>query len=334
MGDKELYIGIDVGGTNVETALVQADGEILKRTKQKSPANAEPQDAVDTIAGTVEKVLKKADTDPSDVTAIGLGVPGVVKPKEGRVVVTPNMNLGGLDVVQPLEERLGIRTFLGNDVDLGTMGEAWLGAAKDAYSVVGMFIGTGIGGGIIVGGHVLQGVRNMAGEIGHLVMEMDGPPCGCGNRGCLEALASRSAMARAVRHAVDTGRETLLEELQDGDLDKKIKSKKWKKALKKDDELAWQVITHAFTVIGHACVSIRHMLDPEVIVLGGGVVEACEKYVMPIVQEVVDADAFQSEAPAGKVVASALGDDAGVLGGVAYAIDMLSLEHAPAKPYV
>jgi glucokinase len=197
-----------------------------------------------------------------------------------------------------------------------------------------MFIGTGIGGGIIIGGHVLQGVRNMAGEIGHLVMEMDGPPCGCGNHGCLEALASRQAMARAVRHAVDTGRETLLVELQDGDLHKKIKSKKWKKALKKDDELAWQVITDAFTVIGHACVSIRHMLDPEIIVLGGGVVEACAKYVMPIVQEVLDQDAFQTEQPAGKVVASALGDDAGVLGGVAYAVDMLSLEHAPAKPYV
>lgn len=320
---RDLFVGVDVGGTNIACALVTREGEVVSRDKKRTPAEGTPQDALDAIESAIEGLLEAAETDPSDVACIGVGVPGVVLPGEGRVVVTPNMNLGGINVSEALGKKFGPPVFLGNDCDLCTMGEAWLGAAKGASSALGMFIGTGIGGGLMVNGHVVQGVRNMAGEIGHMVMQMDGPQCGCGNRGCLEAMASRTAMERDLRLAVAAGRETWMEDVLDGDTGR-VKSKKWKKALKKDDELAWEIIRRAFSVIGYACISLRHIFDPQVIVLGGGVVEACEKYVMPVVQEVVATDAFEGAAPAGEVVASTLGDDAGVLGAAAYAIDMLT----------
>ena len=329
MGGKNrrsaLYVGVDVGGTNITTALVRASGEILARKRNRTPRDGAAKDALAAILLTIEQLLEEAAVKPNALAAIGLGVPGIVDPDRGLVVATPNMNLSGLKVVRPVEKRFGCPVALGNDVDLGTLGEKWLGAAQGARSAVGIFVGTGIGGAVISEGRLVRGARNAAGEIGHIVMEIGGPLCGCGNRGCLEALASRTAIERDIRQAVDAGETTVLTELLDGDLSV-IRSKALKKALNRDDPLVTRVMRRAAEVLGHACLTVRHLLDPEVIVIGGGVVEACGGFVMPIVEEVLASDALPGAKAGGKVVVSALGDDAGVLGAVALAMELVGDE--------
>ena len=207
---------------------------------------------------------------------------------------------------------------MGNDCNLGTLGEKWLGSARNAESAFGIFVGTGIGGGFVQKGRMWQGARQSAAEIGHIVMQVDGPLCGCGNRGCLEALASRSAIERDLRQAVEAGRKTIITELLDGDLSI-VRSGAIRQALQAEDEVVTEVMRRASEILGYACLTVRHLLDPEVIVLGGGVVEACNDFIMPIVENIVGSDQLPGTREGGRVLLSALGDDAVVLGAVALA---------------
>jgi glucokinase len=317
-----LYVGVDVGGTNIAAALVRESGEVVARGKRRTPQEGTPGQSLEQILGAIDDVLGEAKVAADGLTGIGLGIAGPVEPETGRVVKTPNMNLGGLQVVAPVEERFGVPAALGNDVNVGTLGEWWLGAARGARSAFGIFVGTGIGGGLIIDGKLVTGARNAAAEVGHMVMELDGPLCGCGNRGCFEAMASRTAIERDIREAIDSGRESAIAELLDGDLSR-VKSGALKKALAAGDGLVTEVMNHACEVLGYACLSVQHLIDPEVIVLGGGVVEACGDFVMPIVEKILREDPFLGGQPGGRVVESQLGDDAGVLGAVALAMARL-----------
>ena len=196
-----LYVGADVGGTNITTLLVEESGRVIARNRGRTPTRGGRQTTLAVIVKTIDKLLAEAKVKPRDVAAIGLAVAGIVDSEKGLVVVTPNMHLSGLQIVKPMEEHFGVPVALGNDVDLGTLGEAWLGAARGARSVVGIFVGTGIGGGIIYEGRLIRGARMAAGEIGHVVMMPGGPLCGCGNRGCYEALASRTAIEMFLRES-------------------------------------------------------------------------------------------------------------------------------------
>lgn len=185
-----------------------------------------------------------------------------------------------------------------------------------------MLVGTGIGAGFVRKGKLWRGAREAAGEIGHIVMEIDGPLCGCGNRGCFEALAGRAAIERDIRAAVEAGRTTWLTEKLDGDLSM-IRSGALRDALAAGDELVTEIMRKASVVIGNACLTIRHLIDPEVIVLGGGVVDACDQFMLPIIREIVEGDQLLGARPGGYVRLSALGDDAVVLGAVALARQMV-----------
>ncbi len=191
-------------------------------------------------------------------------------------------------------------------------------AGRGVDDLVLFTLGTGIGGGIISGGRLLTGANHAAGEIGHMIMQPDGPACGCGNRGCLEALASRTAIERRIREAVKAGGRTVLTELLDGNLER-IRSKALRRALKDGDKLVTAIVEDAARLLGLACISIQHLLAPEAIVLGGGVIEACGDFVLPIVKKVFAADPLTVPGARCRVIPSALGDDAGVLGAVALA---------------
>jgi glucokinase len=315
---ESLYVGVDVGGTKIVAALVRPSGEIVARSRSRSPRDGGPQATLAVIQESVAAVLAEGGVGPGDLAAVGIGIPGVVDPAAGRVVVTPNMNLSGTLVAGPLGERFRVPVAIGNDVNLGMLGEAWLGAARSASSAVGIFVGTGIGGGIIIDGRLVRGARETAGEIGHMVMQIDGPTCGCGNRGCLEALASRTAIERDLRAAVAAGAETVLRAaILEGP--GPIRSKKLRRAIEEGDALAQRIVRRAAEVIGLACLNVRHLVDPEVIVLGGGVIEACGDFMMPVIEAVVAGDALAAARPGGAVVRSALGDDAVVLGAAALA---------------
>ncbi len=266
----------------------------------------------------MEDVLNKGKVAAGELTAIGVAVPGVVDPDSARVVVTPNMSLTGVAIGAHLEGRFHVPVAVGNDGNLGTLGETWLGSARGAGSALGIWVGTGIGAGMVLKGKLWRGARESAGEIGHIVMQIGGPECGCGNRGCLEALASRTAIERDIRDALAAGRTSVLTEITGGDLSV-IRSGSIRRAIQAGDALVCDILRHAAEVLGYACMTVRHLLDPEVIVLGGGVVEACSDFLMPIVEHIVGNDRLPGARDGGQVRLSALGDDAVVLGAVALA---------------
>ncbi len=314
----QLFVGVDVGGTKIQVSVVDGSGLIVDRYRTPTPRGVSQDDVIDAIEAAIRDTLAEEGLSPKDIAAIGVAVAGVVDPKRGVVIVTPNMNLTGADISPRLEDALGVPVVLGNDTNLGTLGERWLGCGRNARSVFGILVGTGIGGGFVRGSKLLRGYRNSAAEIGHMIIQPGGPECGCGSEGCFESLASRTAMERDIRQAVAEGRKTVLSDLLQGELGV-IRSGKLRDALAEGDKLVMDVLRRASKTIGLACVNIRHLMDPEVIFLGGGVVEACASFMLPIVQEVVDGDPLAGSRPARPVMVAALGDDAVVLGAVALA---------------
>jgi len=313
-----LYLSVDVGGTKIQASLVEETGAILTRERDSTPRGGGPEQAVAAIERIVEKLLASKGLAASDVTAMGLAIPGVVDPDEGRIVFTANMALTGVEIVAHLEGRFSVPVVLGNDCNLGALGETWLGSARRARSTVAILVGTGIGGGFVRKGKLWRGARDSALEIGHTIIQLDGPECGCSNHGCLEALASRTAIENQLRAAVAEGRKTVLTELLQGDLSV-IRSRALRQALDAEDALVTEIMRRAAETLGYACINVRHLIDPEVIVLGGGVVEACSDFILPIVENIVGSDGLPGARDGGRVLLSALGDDAVVLGAVALA---------------
>jgi len=313
-----MYVGVDVGGTSILAALVNEAGQVVSRAKNPTPREDKADPVLTTIEETIDQVLRKALRKGNTVAAIGLAIPGVVDPKRGLIVVTPNMPLSGVAIRKRFKKRFKLPIALGNDCNLGAVGEKWLGSARRARSVMAILVGTGIGGGFVQKNRLWRGAREAASEIGHMVMQIGGPECGCGNRGCLEALASRSAMERDLREAIAAGRQSILSELCQGDLSV-IRSRFLRQALEAGDELTCEVVRRAAEVLGYACLTVRHLLDPQLIVLGGGVLEACSEFIMPVVEEIVASDRLPGAREGGQAVLSALGDDAVVLGCVALA---------------
>ena len=315
---RRLYLGVDVGGTKIQSSLVGESGEIVCREKCATPRNKGPERVVAALENCMEAAVRKGGIKADGLTAIGVAVPGVVDPRQGLVVIAPNMDLTGVDLGSLLKARFKVPTIIGNDGNFGAYGEAWLGSARRTRSALYICVGTGIGGGLVRRGKLWRGSRDAAGEIGHMNMQLDGPLCGCGSRGCFEAIASRTAIERELREAVAAGRKTMLLDLTGGDLSV-IRSGMIRKALDAEDELVCEVVRRTSEVLGHACVNVRHLIDPEVIVLGGGVVEACSDFIMPIVEHIVGMDPMPGAREGGRVLLSSLGDDAVVLGAVAAA---------------
>ena len=293
-----LYLGVDVGGTKVQASLVTESGGILERERRTTPRTGGPEQVLAVIEKVMDDVLKKGKVTAARLTAVGIAVPGVVDSDTARVVVTPNMSLTGVARGAP-GGAIPRAVAVGNDGNLGTLGEIWLGSARQARSALGMCIGTGIGAGFVQKGKLWRGARESAGEIGHIVMQIGGPKCGCGNHGCLEALASRTAIERDIRAAVAAGRQSILGELTGGNLNV-IRSGAIRRALEAEDPLVTEIIRHAAEVLGHACLTVRHLIDPEVIVLGGGVIEACSDFMMPIIENIVGSDRLPGAATAGR----------------------------------
>ncbi|MDO4571174.1 MAG: ROK family protein [Planctomycetia bacterium] len=335
---EPLYVGMDVGGTKIRTCLVSESGQIHDYIKEKTPRDCPPETTIEAIKTSIETLLENNSLQLSDLTGIGIAIPGVVIPRTGDIVVTPNMNLTGISLGTQLREYFGIPVSLGNDGNLGALGETWLGAAQNAKSVVGIFVGTGVGSGIVLNERLWSGAAYAAGEIGHIVAQapvqswrerlniapQDSssptlPTCGCGNVGCLESLASRTAIERQIREALDAGFESCIVDFCDGDISL-IRAGSLARALKAKDPLVSTIVQHAAEILAYTCLTVRHLIDPEVILLGGGVMEACSRYILPTIERIVLADKLPAAPSRRRIALSQLGDDAVVLGAVALAI--------------
>lgn len=312
------FVGVDVGGTKIQAAVISMSGVVRERHRTTTPREGGPKALLAAVIETISRVLEEADVDDA-LGGVGLAVPGLLDYKKDRVDAAPNIDIAGINLIAPLRKKFGVPAAFANDTDACTLGEKWVGSAREANTAVGVFVGTGIGGGILVDRKLLRGTRYSAAEVGHIIMDIHGPMCGCGNRGCLEAIAARVAMERDIRRAVAEGQPTVLADWIGGP-DEPIRSGLIRRALDEGDELARNILTRAGEALGQAALTLRHIFEPDVIIFGGGVIEACGDFLMPIIEAAVPADPYFGPRPGGRVVQSALGDDAGVLGAAAAAM--------------
>ncbi len=313
-GKKGPYVGVDVGGTKILALVVNGDGEVLGRHKEPTRQNGTP--LADQIVAAVDGALNNAALKAKDLAAIGLAVPGVVDSRTGRFVTAPNLVIDDPEVAKRVQERLGIPVAIGNDVNLGTLAEVWLGAGRGFRTVVGVFPGTGIGGGVIVDGRLQTGPEDLGGEVGHMILLVDGPRCGCGSLGCWEALASRKAIEREIHDALARGRHSIISAAA---AEGSIKSGALREALEAGDDLVTEIMKRTGHYLAQGILSIRHLLDPELIILGGGLIEACGDFLLPLIEAEVRADKMKGSRDEMKIAVSKLGDDAVALGAAALA---------------
>lgn len=311
----KFFIGIDVGGTKIAAAIISPAGKVLARAKTSTPAKAKPALILALILDLIEQIIREGKFSRKQLAGIGIGVPGIVD-SQNHILATPNINLAGFPLCAKLSKKFHVKVVAGNDVNLGLLGEQWLGAGKKIKNIIGIFPGTGVGGAILIDGKLIIGTQGAAAEIGHMIICPDGPMCSCGNHGCLEALTGRWAIERDIRTSIEHGRKTLITQLINGKV-ASIKSKFLKAALKAKDPLTVEIMQKAARTLGLACINMRHIFNPQLIILGGGVIEACGEFLLPIINKTFHADPFFAKIDKCKIVSSSLGDDAVVLGAVA-----------------
>ena len=310
----DLRGGIDLGGTKIQTAIVSTDGEVLGEARQPTPTSGGPEDVATAMEAALREAATAAGVEPSELQGVGVGSPGDADSETG--VVSGARNLPGWKDSFPLGETLskalGAPVRIGNDVQVATEAEFHLGAGRQFESLIGVFWGTGVGGGIVLAGKPWLG-RGAAGEIGHMVIKRGGAKCPCGRRGCVEAYAGRSAMEAEARRQHEEGHKTDLFKLMRKHGKPRLTSGIWERALDHGDELAVKLIDRAIEALGTGVASAVNLLDTEAVIIGGGLgVRFGERYMDPLTAE-MDKHLFLNERPPAIRVAS-LGDLGGAIG--------------------
>ena len=310
----ELRGGIDLGGTKIQTAVIDAEGEVVGAARQPTPTDGGPEDVAEAMAKALREAAEDAGVETSELTGVGVGSPGDADEKTG--VVSSARNLPGWEGTFPLAEKmseaLGTEVKVGNDVQVATEAEFHLGAGKEFESLIGVFWGTGVGGGLVLDGRPWLG-RGAAGEIGHVVVKRGGAKCPCGRRGCLEAYAGRKAMEDEARKRHEDGEKTDLFKLMEKHEKPRLTSGIWERALDHEDELARHLIERAIEALGTGIASAVNLLDVEAVILGGGLgIRFGERLMDPLMEE-MRKHLFVDENPPAVRVAS-LGDLGGAIG--------------------
>jgi glucokinase len=322
----DRIIGIDVGGTKILAAVIDWNGRVLSRSKRDTlphevqARQTDPDLITERIVRTAREAVAEAGLEISDVAAVGAAVPGPVNVHTGRVLLAPNLPgwEQGYDVGPELEKRLERPVFIDNDVNLATLGEAIYGAGRDVCDLVGIFIGTGIGGGIILDGKLRHGRRWSAGEVGHMTILRNGPVCCCGIKGHADCFAGGAPIRRRLEKAAQTGESPILRDILTQQGEDAGTSSIILQALEAGDEITQRILADAQDVLGLLIADIVNMLDPECIVIGGGMVKRLENLGVPFLQpvrEIAYAYFFQKEdVEQVKIVLAELGADAVILG--------------------
>jgi glucokinase len=303
-------IGIDVGGTKIAAGVVGPDGTILKRTQV--PTEAGKEDAI--VADIISIARELASADP-DVVAVGVGAAALVDVERGVILGGPNLAYRDVAITEKLASELGHPAIVDNDANVAALGEAAYGAGRDAADQVMVTVGTGIGSGIIIGGHIYRGHFGTGGELGHMVIDPDGPVCSCGNRGCWEALASGRAIGRLARQRVEGGAGADILAAAGGNLEA-ITGELVGDSAEAGSPFARDVLNEAGRLLGIGLANIVNIFDPEIIVLGGGAVAGTGELLVAPARESMMAHivGLSWRANVARVVSAALGNDAGIVG--------------------
>jgi glucokinase len=316
-------VGVDVGGTKLHALVADEQGRVFGRARKKVGKDKSFGAVMERLETAVREACAEAGVGLADVQAVGLGAPSPMLP-DGTAVRAPNLGWEQVPLGPTAARILGRPCFAANDCDAGTYGEATFGSARGARTVVGLFVGTGLGGGIVLDGEVVNGDHHLAAEVGHMVVVKDGRRCGCGHRGCLEAYVSKTGMARRLEKEVrERGRKTVLSAACEGDF-ATLRSNMLAEAYASGDALAVEVLHESAEYLGLGVGNLITLLGPSVVVLGGGVLAALGPALIDRVRQAAAAVAFPAPSfAAADIRLASLGDDAVALGAVGWALRQL-----------
>jgi glucokinase len=320
-GDGPPVVGIDLGGTKILAGVVSGDHRIMGRAKRTTPAKEGGPAILATVISCVDEALTAAGVSRDVIAGAGIGSPGPLDVNAGVILFSANLNVKNFPIGPDVAKALDRPVIVRNDVRVGGYAEFRLGAGRGFRGIIAVFVGTGIGGCLIRGGEIIAGATGNAGELGHMIIKAGGPRCGCGNRGCLEALASKTAIARRVDKAVRKGLQTVLGEKM-AKKGGRLKSRDLAEAVASRDLVALKEVQRAGHFLGIGLGSLINLLGPEIVIVGGGVAGALGDPYLEIVRASARTQAITD--PQGKIGIdrAALGDDAGILGAA-----LLAREH-------
>ena len=316
--NPQYFVGVDFGGTKIYAGVFSESLHCVGTSKISTKANRGPEGVIERLARCIKDAVDECDLDFKQVKGIGIGAPGAVDAEKGKVIFAPNLAWKDIPLKKELEHLLDRPVFVENDCNLSMLGVYEMELDSKPRHAVGIFLGTGIGGGIVFNGEFYTGANHTAGEIGHMVLQVDGPRCGCGNNGCFEALASRTAIFKKIEDAVKQDQVTILTEMLGKDLED-MRSGDLRRAIRRGDKFIKKIVEDAARYTGVAVANLINILNPEVVVLGGGIMEALEEQMMPIIQETALDYALEGTAQDVVIRASKLADDTGIVGGAVLA---------------
>lgn len=309
---KKYSVGIDLGGTKILIALVNKQtGEILHHVKKKTKKQKGPENIMKKMIEGIEELLEESRISVEEISSIGIGAAGQIDRKNGILIGAPNLDCFNLNIKNILEKHFNLPVYLGNDVEIAAIGEMKFGSGKGCKDFVCIFVGTGVGSCIVKNGAIIYGATGTAGEIGHIIVDLNGRQCACGAHGCLEAYASRSAIETRIEGALKKGRKSCIQDyLEPG---KSITSSMIQKSIEREDELVLQCVTEASEYLSGGIASIINFVNPELVILGGGLIEAVDYFYQKTIKK---ARSKSLPVPAEKIkfTKAMLGDYSGVTG--------------------
>ncbi len=308
---KKYSIGIDLGGTKILAGLVEKQsGKVISEVKNKTKKEKGNKKIGDKILETLDELLNSSPVSKSDIASIGLGLAGQVDREKGILINGANLECKDFHVKELIEQKYNIPVFCGNDVEVAALGELIYGAGRGFKDIVCIFVGTGIGSSIIKNGKIHYGASGSAGEIGHIIVDLNGRSCSCGGNGCLEAYASRSAIESRILGAVKKGRKSIITEFTNTG---SISSKHIKKSLDARDEVVTQYVNEAIEYLSGGIASVMNFYNPELIILGGGLIQSIDEIYLSTIKK---ARAKALPVPSGitKFKKAELEDYSGVIG--------------------
>ncbi|MBU2446348.1 MAG: ROK family protein [Bacteroidetes bacterium] len=313
----QYIVSVDAGGTKILAALINSDNKIISQSKKPTDAKNGANAVINRIIECIESTLIDSKVKANQLAAIVVGIPGSLNSQKGIVYLAPNLSWRNINVVNPIKKHFNIPTFIENDANLGALGIHQFGLGKKYENLLGIFVGTGIGGGLILNNKIYRGKSFAAGEIGHIVIDPKGAKCGCGNFGCFEAIASRTAITREIKNAIKTGKKTVITKLtNDYDM---IKSGILAAALQSNDKIVKKSLRSASETIGLVVGNMSNLLDLNAVVLAGGLIEAVGNFMLPVIRKSAEEVALPQNFKGMKILNSSFGDDAALYGGIALA---------------